>query len=181
MQISLHLCELIKQETFYSETNYLRNMYTNQLRKYMEMDPAISKQNGGVHAMDELPTSFHNVPRAYIINSQESSKTNNGHWLCIYCDGHKLEYFDSLGNPPEYYSNSLRNLLESNRIGYQTNIERLQAQSSAVCGHYCLYFCYYRCRGKPMTNIVREAFTRNWDLNDLYVYDFVCSHFDWIL
>ena len=143
----------------------------------MEMDPVISKQNGGVFAIDQLPASIDNSPRAYIINSQESSNTNDGHWLCIYFDGHMLDFFDSLGNPPDYYSKSLKTFMEGIDTEYQINTERLQAQSSAVCGHYCLYFCYYRCRGKVMKDIVREAFTRDLCLNDLYVYDFVRSHF----
>ena len=142
------------------------------------MDPVINKQNGGVHAINQLPLSVNNVPRAYIINSQESSNTYNGHWICVYYDGHNFEFFDSFGKPPDYYSRFLTRFLESNDTEYQMNTKRLQADSSAVCGHYCLYYCYYRCRGKTMADILKEAFTKDLYSNDLYVYDFIRTHFN---
>ena len=88
-----------------------------------------------------------------------------------------FKFFDSLGKPPNYYSKFLTRFLESNDTEYQMNTKRLQADSSAVCGHYCLYYCYYRCRGKSMADILKEAFTKDLYLNDLYVYDFVRNHF----
>ena len=142
------------------------------------MDPVINKQNGGVHAINQLPLSVNNAPRAYIINSQESSNTYNGHWICVYYDGHNFEFFDSFGKPPDYYSRFLTRVLESNDTEYRMNTKRLQADSSAVCGHYCLYYCYYRCRGKTMADILKEAFTKDLYSNDLYVYDFIRTHFN---
>ena len=49
-------------------------MISNQLNQFMKMDPVISKQNGGVYAMDQLPPIVDNTPCIYIINSQEFNK-----------------------------------------------------------------------------------------------------------
>ena len=68
-------------------------MYTNELNKYLEMDQVMSQQNGGVFALDELPLFVEKKPCTYVINSQNSTNSNYGHWLCIYCDGHKFGFF----------------------------------------------------------------------------------------
>ena len=153
-------------------------MYTNELNKYLEMDQVMSQQNGGVFALDELPLFVEKKPCTYVINSQNSTNFNYGHWLCIYCDGHKFDFFDSFGKHPDYYSRSLTDFMMRNGNGdFQVNNKRLQAESSAVCGHYCIYFSYFRCRGKLMNDIVEEVFNYNTDLNDLFVYNFVRTQF----
>ena len=152
-------------------------MYTNQLENCLQSDPVICKQYGGVWALDQLPKFIDPLPCIYVINTQESTNTHSGHWVSIFSEGGQFDFFDSYGKNPDFYSTLLCDFMQNTEGDTRVNRKRLQATSSAVCGHYCLYFAFYRCRGKPLKTIVQEVFTSNFDLNDLYVYDFVRSHF----
>ena len=153
-------------------------MYACQIVKLMENDPVMKLQFAGVYARDTLPQCPADKKSVYIVNSDVSTSAGK-HWLCIYCPyrGTHNEFFDSYGRHPNYYGKSLTNLLECNGKQFIYNNQMLQGQFSAVCGHYCVFYAYYRCRGKSMSNIVKETFTLDKKLNDLYVYNFMRAHF----
>ena len=70
-------------------------MYTNQLENCLQSDPVICKQYGGVWALDQLPKFIDPLPRIYVINTQESTNTHSGHWVCIFSEGGQFDFFDS--------------------------------------------------------------------------------------
>ena len=58
------------------------------------------------------------------------------------------------------------------KVILHTVILILQSAFSTVCGQYCIYFLYHRCRKRTMTSIV-NSFVNDKLRNDQLVYDFV--------
>lgn len=93
----------------------------------------------GTFARDELPNMV-KQPRPFgLIFNTDPAGTVGTHWLAIYADAHTTDFFDSYGLPPSFY-------------GFDTSLFRsttnsVQSLGSAVCGHYCLLFLYYRTHG----------------------------------
>ena len=93
----------------------------------------------GVFARDQLPKDLQQQTRpwALVLNTDPSNKPGQ-HWLALFGprDGGRIELFDSFGlEPKKYKLDSLAPL--------HTRIQ-FQFASSAVCGHYCIYFLYHR-------------------------------------
>lgn len=93
----------------------------------------------GTFARDEIPDlSRLRRPFGLIFNS-DPAQSPGTHWLAIYADaGRAPDFFDSYGLPPSFYGldPDLRSTTRS-----------VQSLDSAVCGHYCLLFLYYRYHG----------------------------------
>ena len=134
----------------------------------------------GVFARDELPSKEEllqaqmqsvNRPFAFVFNNQPASEPGQ-HWLAIYGKAAPLgggslaaatkfsaggrgglyidvEIFDSYSMPPAAYS------LHSHfkRISHFSQ-HSLQSPSSALCGHYCLYFLFARSHGYSFPAII---------------------------
>ena len=62
--------------------------------------------------------------------------------------------FDSLGKDVKDYPDDIKSFTE--RFGKATKIftERLQPPNTSLCGHYCLYYAYMRCKGQEMESII---------------------------
>ena len=154
-------------------------MYSSDIRKLIVSDPITNSQFGGVYARDNLPQVVKHKPSIYVINSDVSSSTGK-HWLCVYfpASGNMNEFFDSYGKHPSIYGESIMHFLERNGKQFRFNTKLLQGQFSAVCGHYTIFYAYYRCRGRSMRDIVKESFTLDKKLNDVIVYNFIRTHFN---
>ena len=55
---------------------------------------------------------------------------------------------------------------------WEHNKIQLPSAFSTVCGQYCIYFLYHRCRKRPMSSNV-NSFVNDKLRNDQLVYDFV--------
>ena len=142
-------------------------MYGNVIKRIIQNDARTRSQFCGVFAANELP---YQLPYSLAIVNCCNADREGIHWLAI-CqeDDDTLEFFDSFGLPPDMY-NLTENLPETTAISY--NSRQLQSYYSEVCGHYCLYYCYFKVRGYRMSDIV-SIFSNDYDNNDLYVYNAV--------
>ena len=77
-----------------------------------------------------------------------------------------LELFDSFALHPSLYS-----LVDTSSSSLVYSRTPLQSLSSAVCGHYCLYFLHLRSHRTPFHIIVRQA--KEALVPDRFVYDYV--------
>ena len=68
-----------------------------------------------------------------------------------------MTYFDSFGG--EHIPKEIRNIMENKNI--QTNIIRIHAYNSAVCGYFCIVFIGFMLAGKTLT-----CFTNHFSPND---------------
>ena len=111
----------------------------------------------------------------FVYNVDESTKPGS-HCLSFYLsDDDRVEFFDSYGNEPSFFKGPISNFVS--RFSQVTfNPVTLQSNVSAVCGQYCIYYLYCRCRGKTLENIVSQFVSRN-VCNDRSVYNFVAKKF----
>ena len=84
----------------------------------------------------------------------------------------KGEYFDSYGLAPSV--NGFTALMERNSKEWVYNNKTLQSLFSATCGHYCVHFVLYRCRGYSMRDIV-SRFSSNLTENNREVDLFISA------
>ena len=92
------------------------------------------------------------------------------HWIAMYFGNGPAEYFDSLAADPQREFETF--LTKNSPNGYLLNTKRVQSYESDTCGHFCLYFAYFRSRDIPMDMIV-HSFTSDFAYNDCMVRDFV--------
>ena len=138
-------------------------MNTFQLKQYMQKDTFIKEIYGGVLPRDKLPLCV-KKPQIYIINTDPSDKPGT-HWITIFLEEDYIEYFDSIGTPPE---TEFENFLILNAPQYKYNCKRIQNYGSDLCGQYCLLYSYFRCRGYSFEKIL-AMFSENLLLNDVKV------------
>ena len=151
-------------------------MNTLQLTTQARRDPQLKSVFGGVYASNDLPQKVTTYPQAYIANTDESWKPGR-HWVAFYFDKDgTADFFDSLGHDPMDYSKTFVTFLESNASTPWIGLgRRLQSDRARTCGHHCLYYLKYRCRGIPMDVIVKDYYTRRVHVNDLLVTMATCT------
>ena len=92
--------------------------------------------------------------------------------LAIFSQTGPAEFFDSLGNPPDYYHEDIEAfLLRNSNQEYIYNSKRVQGYNS-TCGYFGLYFSLNRAVGISM-NIIVHSLSDDWSLNDVIVQKFV--------
>ena len=107
----------------------------------------------GVYSRDNLPNKIKD--EAYVINLDEYSDIGS-HWiaLCVK-NNNNITYFDSSGVehiPKEItklISHSSSSALQNKNI--KTNIFRIQAYDSIMCGYFCIGFINFMFKGKTLT------------------------------
>ncbi len=105
----------------------------------------------GVASIDQLPTISQSYPSCIIVNTSPSYHPGS-HWCAYYLESpYHIEFFDSFGFAPSKYRFKL--------CAHRSNYKKLQSQFSSVCGAYCLFFLYYRCRGLSMSEILSMFIT----------------------
>ena len=137
-------------------------MKTEELESYMLNDPYISKVYGGVVAHDQLPLRI-NKPSIFIVNS-DTIMLPGKHWYALYFDVVN-EHFDSAGSSPD---KTLENYLIAYGPNYLYNSQRVQSPHSDTCGLFCLFYCFFRCRGFSFSRIM-NMFSKNLTVNEAVV------------
>ena len=152
-------------------------MDTSELLSCAESDPIVKELFGGVFPRDKLPSKVKTFPRAYIANT-DNSREPGKHWVVFFFENeHYAEFFDSYGNAPEYLAPEFERFLKKNVANYVHNTERLQGDYSTVCGQFCLFFLYQRCRGRDIFDIVR-LLGDDAEINDMMVNEFINLKYD---
>jgi hypothetical protein len=125
----------------------------------------------GVFARDRLPAALPPRRPLYLVVNTENHNKPGQHWivLCIDKDG---EFFDSYGRPP---TNIFRSYLDKFCGKWIFNDTRVQSIVSRFCGHYCIFYCYFKTLGYSMKEVL-DCFIDDTAYNDLFVHRFVCSN-----
>ena len=140
-------------------------MRTEELEAYMLRDPYIRQYYGGVVALDQIPKII-KKPSIFIVNS-DSAHLPGRHWLAVFFT-RVNEHFDSAGFYP---SRDLESELIAHGPKFRYNDTRVQAFNSETCGLFCLFYCYFRCRGYSFSDIM-NMFSKN-----LYVNEHLVKYF----
>ena len=80
-----------------------------------------------------------------IINLDEFESIGT-HWIALYVNAKNETYFDSFG--VEHVPKEIRKFIESKNI--MTNIYRIQAYDSIMCGYFCIGFIDFMLKGKSL-------------------------------
>ena len=145
-------------------------MDTKQIERMLALDSRTKDVVRGVVAKDELPTRIVGAcPTAFVCNTHDADKPGQ-HWIVIYIDGDRGEYFDSYGLPPLH--TTFRTFLNNCCLEWTYNNTTLQSPLSNVCGQNCVAYLLFRCRNVPMKMFV-NLFGKDLVAND-------CRVFDWL-
>ena len=112
----------------------------------------------GVYARNNLPKTI--KKGAYIINLDEYENTGT-HGIALFVKPKYTVYFDSFGieHIPKEINKFIRNNIKS-------NIFRLQAYDSIMCGYYCIEFINYMLKGKTLLNYTNLFSPNDFKKND---------------
>ncbi len=92
-----------------------------------------------------------------ISNTQKSDKAGE-HWVAFYFPRKGPdEFFDYMGQMPEYYGTELENNLTKR---FYISSDQIQDSNSDLCGQYCVYYVMRRHEGYSMQSLV-NVFNRN--------------------
>ena len=120
-----------------------------EISEYYKNDPRFN----GVCSSNNLPNKI--KKGAYVINLDEYENTGT-HWVSLFVKANKVIYFDSFGieHIPKEINKFINNNIES-------NIFRIQADDSIMCGYFCIEFINYMLKGKTLLD-----YTNLFSLND---------------
>ena len=111
-----------------------------EIQKYYQNEPTFN----GVYSRDNLTQL---KDGAYLINLDECSDIGT-HWVALYVNNDDVTYFDSFG--VEHIPKEIKTFIDCS-LSITTNIFRIQAFDSIMCGHFCIGFIDFVLPGKTLT------------------------------
>ena len=138
----------------------LTNIETSE---YYKNEPRFN----GVYSRNNLPKTI--KKGAYVINLDEYENTGT-HWVVLFVKTNEAIYFDSFGvehipiEINKFITNDTTKSSSLERI--ESNIFRIQAYDSIMCGYFCIEFIKYMLKGKKLldyTNLFSPNDFRNND------------------
>ena len=136
----------------------LRNF---EIQEYYQNEPRFNGFSSG----DYLPNTIKNG--AYVINLDEYHDIGT-HLVALYVNNKTATYFDSFGVehiPREiikFIGNEQSSSAKARNKNIITNIYRIQAYDSIMCGYFCIGFINFMFDGKSLTD-----YTNLFSPNDL--------------
>ena len=130
----------------------------------------------GTFTEASIPFNLIEKNNIFFIVNTVSNVAIMGHWVLIFINKNVLYYFDSYGNlPPD--NNIMKFIKTFPRKRYLINVKSLQSNNSFVCGAYCIYLAYFKCKGISFPSILAR-FSRNKRNNDKKVLRFLFKLID---
>ena len=97
----------------------------------------------GIYSRDNLPNKIKDG--AYVINLDEHSDIGT-HWIAFWVNINNVTYFDSFG--VEHIPKEIKTFIKNKNV--KTNIFRIQAYDSIMCGYFCIGFIDFMFKGKSL-------------------------------
>ena len=110
-----------------------------EIQKHYQNEPRFN----GVYSRDNLPEI---KDGAYVINLDEYSDIGT-HWVALYVNNNDVTYFGSFG--VEHIPKEIKTFIDNKNV--TTNIFRIQAYDSIMCGCFCIGFIDFMLAGKTLT------------------------------
>ena len=102
-----------------------------------------------VYTRDNLPDKIKDG--GYMINLNEYSDIGT-HWIALYIHTKTGTYFDSFG--VEHIPKEIKMLINNKNI--ISNILRIQAYDSIMCGYFCIGFMNFMFKGNSLTEVQKK-------------------------
>ena len=110
-----------------------------EINEYYKNEPRFN----GVYLRNNLPNKI--KKGAYAINLDEYENTGT-HWVALFVKPQHTIYFDSFSI--EHIPKEINKFIGNNDI--KSNIFRIQAYDSIMCGCFCIEFINYMLKGKTL-------------------------------
>ena len=135
-----------------------------EIQEYYQNEPRFN----GVYSRDNL----RNIIRpkglgpaikngAYVINLDEYHDIGT-HWIALYVNNKIVKYFDSFG--VEHIPKEIMKFIVRKKI--ITNIYRIQAYDSIMCGYFCIGFINFMFNGKSLPDYTNIFSPNDFNKND---------------
>ena len=127
-----------------------------EVREYYQNEPRFN----GVFSRDNLP--YNNIKNdAYVINLDEYHNIGT-YWVALYVNNKIVTYFDSF--VVEHIPREIMKFISRKKI--ITNIYRIQAYDSVMCGYFCIGFINFMFNGKSLTDYTNLFSSNDFNKND---------------
>ena len=127
-----------------------------EIQEYYQNEPRFN----GVFSRDNLPSN--NIKNgAYVINLDEYHDIGT-HWIALYVNNKIVTYFDSFG--VEHIPKEIMKFILRKKI--ITNIYRIQAHDSIMCGYFCIGFINFMFNCKSFTDYTNLFSPNDFNKND---------------
>ena len=136
-----------------------------EIQKYYQNDPRFN----GLYSWDNLPKIKN---EAYIITLDEYSDIGS-HWIALYVQNNDVTFFDSFG--AEHIPEEIRKFIRNRSI--KTNIFRIQAYDSTMCGYFCIGFIGFMLAGKTLTEFTNLFLRHNLKKNNDIILNYFMTKF----
>ena len=124
-----------------------------EIQGYYQTEPRFN----GVFSRDKVPNALKNGAsetsrakrgeRSYLINLDEYRDIAT-HWVALYVNNNTATYFDSFG--VEHIPKEIIKFIGNKKI--TTNIYRIQAYDSIMCGYFCIGFINFMFNGNSLAD-----------------------------
>ena len=125
-----------------------------EIQKYYKNEPRFN----GVYSRDNLAEI---KDGSYVINLDEYSDIGT-HQVALYINYDDVIYFDSFG--VEHIPEEIKAFINNKNL--KTNIFRIQAYDSVMCGYFCIEFIDFMLAGKKLTDYTNFFFPYDFKKND---------------
>ena len=126
-----------------------------EIKKYYENEQKFD----GVFSRDNLPKKIKDG--GYVTNLDKYADGGT-HWIALFCQKIEIVYFDSFG--VEHIPEEIKEFIGNKSI--KTNIFRIQANNSVMCGYFCIAFIDFMLAGKRLTDFTTLFSPHDFDKND---------------
>ena len=108
----------------------------------------------------------------YVINLDEYSDIGT-HWVTLYVQNNNVTYFDSFG--VEHVPQEIRTFIDC-YLSITTNIFRILAYDSIMCGHFCIVFIDFMLAEKTLTEYKNLFSPNNFKENGDIILNYLMSN-----
>ena len=91
---------------------------------------------------------------------------------CFVCKNNDVTYFDSFG--VEHIPNKIKKFIKNKNI--KTNILRIQAYDSIMCGYFCIGFINFMFKGKTLTDDTNLFSPNDFKRNDNIILNYFMNN-----
>ena len=127
---------------------------TFEIQQYFQNEPKFN----GVYSRNNLPKV---KDGAYVIILDEF-KLIGVHWIALYANGNNIIYFNSFG--VEHILKEIRKFIRNKNV--ETNIYRIPAFDSVMCGYFYIGFFDFMLKGKSLLENTNLFSPDNYEKND---------------
>ena len=134
-----------------------------EISEYYKNEPRFN----GVYSRNNLPNKI--KKGAYVIDLDEYENTGT-HWVSLFVKANKVIYFDSFGI--EHIPKEINKFINSDTTKpsslkrIKSNIFRIQAYDSIMCGYFCIEFITYMLKSKTLLDYTNLFSPNDFKKND---------------